>query len=384
MHIFCPGRALHVDYSAETISLVGGGSEDRLDVLVTNHSQEPVDRVHVVYPHPLPPTWRKFWEHGGLYDATDTWLEPASRFNRFFRPDELRVTPKPTPPGSVPVEYDVTIKVPDPNVIGGIVPYDGRIMVGQKITPYQVGDNESRLNRLEWELLTRLGWSVFTIHFDHPLAYLQARWLRLCGVNGIIQTNRLIPPERAVRKMLTIHRDIFEIAGPLDVKHRLVDYLLAARLLLAQPKYKSPFGLLGLQDKLLNRGINAPSSETVYKDWRINVFPKGYRLAHEPSFWGDIQPIGALINRIKDREGRSETVIQWKAGERNVTPQFKGFFYARVRATDIPLIIYALSWLAVVATLFAESYNRLLVVFVLLTLVAVCCWRKKPKLWPKG
>src|SRR5262245_27843044 len=145
MHIFCPGREIHIDYAAEAVTLIGGGSEDRLDILVTNHSADPVDRIHIVYPHPLPLKWKKFVDRGGLFDATDTWLIQTSPLNRYFKPKELQTTKVEGTTvregTTVSVVNDVVLEVPDPGDIARRVRYEGQIVGSQRITPYQVDDD---------------------------------------------------------------------------------------------------------------------------------------------------------------------------------------------------------------------------------------------------
>ncbi len=51
MHFFSPGRELHLDYVAEAIILIDGGSEEVIDVLFSNHSKheaQTIDRIHIV------------------------------------------------------------------------------------------------------------------------------------------------------------------------------------------------------------------------------------------------------------------------------------------------------------------------------------------------
>ena len=95
-------------------------------------------------------------------------------------------------------------------------------------------------------------------------------------------------------------------------------------------------------------GIEAPETETVIKDWRINVFTDFYRRIDEPSFWGDIKPAGGLSNLIVDKDGNGETVVQWKAGDSIVTPQQKGHFGARIRAHELLLLVPLLPWISIV------------------------------------
>jgi hypothetical protein len=108
--VFSPGRTLQVDYAAESIRLSKGGRIDVLDILVTNHSQDPVDRVHIIYPQPLLGTERQ--GPPSISDITNTFLENQSEFNDFYKSDGARLSVQ-----SGPDYAAVTIFIGDPQNI---------------------------------------------------------------------------------------------------------------------------------------------------------------------------------------------------------------------------------------------------------------------------
>jgi hypothetical protein len=149
----------------------------------------------------------------------------------------------------------------------------------------------------------------------------------------------------------------FEIAGPRDVRHRIISALQAAGTV---SQGNASYGdyreeLLDLQQKLLRQGIEAPDTITDVKDWRINVFTDYYRKVDEPTFWGDIKPAGGLSNPLMDKDHNVDKVLQWKGGDAFVPPQHKGFFGARIRCHDIPLITPVLPWIALGLVLVLNS-----------------------------
>ena len=110
--------------------------------------------------------------------------------------------------------------------------------------------------------------------------------------------------------------------------------------------------LQSLQQVLVNKGIAAPGTKTVIKDWRLNLFAN-YRRVDDPAYWGDISPCGPLLNTIKNRDGRLEGCYQWKAGDQNIKRQNQdGRFIVRIRAHDIPVITLVLPWLSFLLAVF--------------------------------
>jgi len=104
--------------------------------------------------------------------------------------------------------------------------------------------------------------------------------------------------------------------------------------------------LHSLQHRLLTKGLQAPGTETVLKDWRISLFAEHYRRLDEPTSWGDVIPSGALLNVLRSHSGRTINCYQWKAGDHNLPALASGgYFLIRVRAHDLPLAVLMLPWL---------------------------------------
>jgi hypothetical protein len=348
LHIFAPGKKIQIDYAAESISLKNGGSEALVDLLITNHSTEVIDRLHIVYPHAIPLSEPSTSAGPAFTDITDTWLSPDSIYNDFYGTPETLFEVR---PGDGYAE--LVVKLINPSDIRKILDYKGYLRGPQNLTPYAPSDSDE-LDADEWKILSELGFSVFSVKFAMPIAAGEARWLRLRGQTGLLRHNRYIFVERWARRLCgqLVHR--FEIAGPLDVHHRIVSFLRAAGVY-QPPRHRSghdgtKYSMLkvqSLQHKLLSHGLEADNTETVVKDWRVNVFDRGYRRVDEPISWGDIRPCGGLYNTIRSRSGRELHAYQWKAGHQNApSPTADGKFGVRIRAQDIPLIVLVLPWLA--------------------------------------
>ncbi|MFN0172755.1 MAG: hypothetical protein ACKV22_40765 [Bryobacteraceae bacterium] len=219
MFPFSPGRTLHVDYAAESITISAGGRQDIIDLLVTNHSTEPIERIHLIYPHAIPTMGDP---KASVSDITKTLLEDASPYNDLHFPEHTKRRLERSVQGD-----ELTITMIDPVDVTKELPYKGMIKGTQTLTPYHVADADV-LTSGEWQILENLAWSAFTITFRFPLVYEEARWLRLKATTGMLSTNNMSPLERVLRRHLGILSDRFEIAGPLDVCYRLLNVIKAA------------------------------------------------------------------------------------------------------------------------------------------------------------
>lgn len=123
LHFFAPGRELHIDYASESVSLIKGGNEFVLDVLLTNHSANEIDRIHIVYPHGISYSGepRGASVPSYLEDITSTWLEKESPYNRFYATDQIPFDIEEAPGGTL----RITLSITDPKNIAKKLPYVG-------------------------------------------------------------------------------------------------------------------------------------------------------------------------------------------------------------------------------------------------------------------
>ena len=350
VYLFSPGSTLHVEYAAESITLENGGSDELIDVLLSTDSLEPVDRIHIVYPHPIPLHDPPDENQPTFSDLTATWLEPNSAFNLFYTQGPHRLTLEYSEPGST----WVTVAMVDPSDITRHLEYKGLIQGSLSLVPYELTERD-RLDDVEWRILSALRWSIFSVKLGRPLQHKEPRWLRLRGQTGTQALNSMGRVERTLRLWTGAHQDNFEFAGPLDVRHRLITHLQAAPLF--NPSRESEGFLLdrlhSLQEKVLSRGLQAPETTTAINDWRINIFPGSYRECDQPSWWGDLEPSGSLSNYIPISDGFSRC-FQWKAGHANIQhPSHGGSFGAWIRTHNRPLILNLLPWIALIISLLA-------------------------------
>lgn len=321
IHIFSPGKRLELDYVAESKTLDRGEAEDIIELLITNHSpsREDINRIHIVYPHGLPafpkpaPRDRRTFE-----DITPTWIEPESNYNRMYRSNGgPRVTPN---PGG---GYLVSASIRDPKNPTQVISYDGVVRGDVELTRFQP-ENAASLNDEEWEVLSLLEWSIFTLHLQAPLHYEEARWLRVLGRGGTEPKNR-----RGVLKnwyyLLTDQLvDTFKIEGPLDVRDKLAADLRSVdefypNLLSNRMKLK----LSDVIDKTLINGIEARGTETVIPDWRINILWNGYTRVPGPVASGDVTAAG-VERLVVHSDGTKAPCHQFKAGAKNINPPTAG------------------------------------------------------------
>lgn len=343
IHLFAPGTKLQIDYAAESLVVSSGACSGVFDILVTNHSATAVDRIHIVYPHATPADNIGTGESASFRDLTDTWLDSRSPLNQYYQTPSTQLAIK-----HVDGDAELTVRSVNPNDLRTWLDYSGHITGPHSLLPYELCDGD-QLDQDEWKILNMLGWSVITLKFQSPMLPSTPRWLRLAGRSGVMPQNRRPRLDRWIKVACGILADTFEIIGPLDVEYRIVSFLRAASTWNGDTpvvRYSS-LKLQSLQEKLINRGIGAPGTETIIQDWRLNVFGRNYRYIDEPIAWGDLRPCGNLYNALPPNvQGQTESAFQWKGGTRNVPePGFGGFFSARLRAHVVPSWVLFVPWI---------------------------------------
>jgi hypothetical protein len=352
--IFSPGKTLQIDYAAESITLIRGGRIDVLDVLVTNHSTEPTDRVHIIYPHAIPANGSS--PSASFSDCTDTFLSDSSPYNDFYSTENTRRRVD-----YLPQSIKLTVTMIKPTDVAAEVDYVGFICGRQYLIPYEV-ENGQRLDTDEWSVLSGLGWAAFTIKFEFPIQPNEPRWLRLRADTGTLAPNRMLKLERWVRQGVGLLMHKYEVAGPFDVRHRIETVVKAGGAIQLPDRRENVLSiqiLHGLGHKLIEKGARCPGTITLIRDWRLNVFADNYRRCDQPTWWGDITPCGPLINSFKTKSGRVVECYQWKAGADNLKPQlWEGYFGVRMQAYEIPLLTLMLPWIGILLALLALLMER--------------------------
>jgi hypothetical protein len=357
LYLFAPKRELQIEFAAEAVNLIDGGSEAVFDILLKNHSKAPLNRIHVVYPHPIPLDGSRTSPY--FQDITETWLQKNSPYNRFYQTKETHLTRSPQKGFDL-----VTVDSPDPTNILEQLSYAGVISGPHHLRTFEVAEGE-RLTTDQWKILSELGWSVWTVKFDTAIDTNSARWLRFRAWSGINRQNKMPSLERFLKRHGGVLVDVFEITGPIDMRYRIVSALKVAGRIegsTAAHKY-SQLELHRLQQNLLY-AIEAEGTETNVNDWRVNVFAPNYRHIDDLQTNGDIVACGPGKNELRDNTGKIITCYQWKAGSRNIKPQnHHGQFQISMHALDIPNFTIALPWFSLavgVLGLIASSFALLL------------------------
>ncbi len=340
LYLFAPGKELEIKFAAESVNLLDGGSEAVFDILLANNSKTPLDRIHVIYPHPIP----LGGSHRSPYfqDISETWLERDSPYNRFYQTEEIQLTVT----GNQGFDV-ITIDSPDPTNVLEQLSYSGVISGQHKLTPFEVATRKP-LTTDQWKILSELGWSVWTVKFEVPINPKIARWLRFRAWSGINRQNKMPTLERFLKKHGGVLLDVFEITGPIDMRYRIMSAVDVAGAIKgsSQAHEYSRLELHGLQQSLLY-AMKAEGTDTVVSDWRLNVFAPNYRHIDDINAHGDIAACGPGKNELRDKSGRISTCYQWKAGSRNIDPQTRhGRFQISMRAHDIPIFTIALPWVS--------------------------------------
>jgi hypothetical protein len=269
LHIFSPGKRLELDYVAESNTLVRGATEDLIELLVTNHSSEDIDRIHVVYPHALPDfSSRPASDDRTFEDLTATWLDPIDRRNRFYQSiGKLQVE---NPFGD---EYLVSLSIRDLQSPAVTNPYKGSIRGDIELTRYHPA-NGLPLNDDEWAVLSSLDLAIITIHFRSSIRPNEARWLRILGRGGRLPQNSHPFLEYWYRKLCGLLVDTFKIEGPFDVKDYVIAHMRAADQY--RPNALSDrmkVTLVSVVQKVLNQGMEAAGTELGAAAAVLSSFP---------------------------------------------------------------------------------------------------------------
>ncbi len=340
LYLFAPENALAITFAAESVNLLDGGSEAVFDLLLSNESKSALKRIHVVYPHPVPIDGSNASPY--FQDITETWLERESPYNRFYQTEETHLTLDPNR------GFDtLTIESPDPTNVLEQLTYRGVISGHHRLTPFEVADDH-KLTTDQWRIMSELGWSVWTVHFNVPIDPAVARWVRFRAWSGINRQNKMPRFERFLKKHGGVLLDVFEITGPIDMRYRIISALnVAGRIGGSTEAHKySRMELHGLQQNLLY-AMEANGTRTSVEDWRLNVFAPNYRHIDDINASGDIAACGPGKNELRDKTGKIDTCYQWKAGSRNVIPErYGGRFQISMRAHDIPNFTIALPWVS--------------------------------------
>ena len=347
IYLFGAKKEIQIEFAAEAVNLIDGGSETVFDILISNKSNSQLKRIHVVYPHPVP--LDSFHASPYFEDITGTWLNVDSNYNRFYQTDETHLSVE----NKVGLAV-VTIDSPDPTNVLEQLAYVGIISGTHHLSTYEIAEGE-QLTTDQWKILSELGWSVWTIRFDTPVEADSKRWMRFRAASGTNRRNKMPPVERFLKKHGGVLIDHYEITGPIDMRYRITSALKAASKIAetGQDQNHMRLELHGLQQKLL---FALTSEETVTNilDWRINIFAPKYKDIDNLTTNGDIGACGPGKNELHDKLGNIATCYQWKAGSRNVPDQSNGgFFQIYMRAHDKPNFTIALPWISFVVGVFS-------------------------------
>jgi len=340
LYLFAPKKKIEIEFAAESVNLLDGGSEAIFDILVRNHSKSLLDRIHIVYPHPIPST--RYDRSPYFQDITATWLIKDSNYNRFYQSEErhLEISSR--------EGFDVvTVDAPDPQNVLEQLPYSGLISGKHYLTPFELAEGQM-LTTDQWKILSELGWSVWTVKFEIPIEADSSRWLRFRAWSGINRRNDLPRLERLLKKHGGVLVDYYEITGPIDMRYRMVSALMTAQTVLGSSQGYEHLRLeLHTLHQLLLMPIVDDHTNTVISDWRLNVFAPHYHYIDNLTAEGDITACGPGKNQLRDSSGRSVTCYQWKAGVRNIDPQSHGGrFQIFMHAHDVPNFTIALPWIS--------------------------------------
>lgn len=349
LYIFSPGATLELEYVAETKTLEAGGSNDLFDILVTNkatkgpngeHIPAPtIDRIHVVYPHPLRfPRVVSAEQRDALpfKDRTFTWLNKDAIENRLYRSNDGPATAQ-DPDGGLLVKTSIR----DPSDLKTVLQYKGFVRGTVTLTRFHPQGSDP-LNDEEWGVLTLLGWSVITLHFTSPIHSEEARWLRVSGYGGIELHNSRSAWSSWYHRWADQVEDSFKVYGPLDIRDKFtLDLLSADEFHPGVIDNEKKLTLSDVSTKVIQHGLGSVGTITNVRDWRINVFWNDYTSVPSPIASGDIIT-DSIEHIIYHSDGTSAPCHQFKGGDKNKEPTAGGKFGITIVAVDsapVPLVV---------------------------------------------
>ena len=234
VYLFSNDATLTIVYANETIALTAGGSVDVVDLLVENSSNRDLDKIHIVYPHALPYGFSS--DERYFIDLSSTWALRNHEYNKPYleSPNTMAIVTAATAGVSASSEASdlslaqgaakVIVTMPDSRDPIKVQPHSGWVK-GDILLKHYVAPRMGQLGATEWCLLESGGFSVLTAEFEIPIPPAEKRWLRFKASGGVQQQNRVRPFRRFLQKYMGRLEDLFEIAGPLDVRHRIIQYL---------------------------------------------------------------------------------------------------------------------------------------------------------------
>jgi hypothetical protein len=354
VYICAKGQQIQLDYVSESIEFSNDSTEENiLDILLTNHSDSPINQVIVLYPHPFCYKGNKVFS-GEIRDITETYCE-KSVYNRIYNAPGSSLDKFST---GDPAEVKLTITQPDPNDPIHDRKVNGIISGEHTITPWNIGT-------VGWDILSEMGWAVFVCKFNQPIQPQQARWMRwLIGPGDATEWNKMPRWQRLYRIMLDSLSYHYEVIGPLDVHHRFWEGLLAYKRECSEPHAKQKknitqtTNLIAEAEKVIEYPIKSSPSTRFsglpplrIMDWRVNIFaPSRFKIL-PPIRTGDIRVCGAAPNTIKSIGCDPTPCYQWVGGEDHIRQRHSGRFGLVLDVEYVSLIPRLVQWIALVVAI---------------------------------
>jgi hypothetical protein len=371
VHVYSPGKTIQLDYVVEQIFLKRRGTaEILLDVLITNKSEEVIDKVFILFPHRMYKISIKNKSDivrsstGKCEDITESYLDHNSIFNTIYKL-----------PGSEIIhsadenKMSLNIKIPNPsNPVDELI-YEGEIVGVSELQNYDFKES------MHEKILNDLNLSILINEFKTPLLKNRPRWVRWRITADQFSKDQLTGFQFVIRSLFDEIKLRYDIIGPFDVKARFIKKIGCFQKICSydeNPKRKKIAMFVSqLMQEISKPGFDNDNTVTLYPDWRITLFSNKFELDNIFKE-GDIQVSGTspspnyiendlIYSKRKRRKHyyRGDTFFQWKSGERNIGIQnYNGEFSIGFVAKHIstfkrllPMIALLVSLLGITLTI---------------------------------
>lgn len=327
--VYAPNAKITISYASESITLSKRRkSEVIADLLILNESEQPIEEVNIIYPNQF--FHFKETTHvqevipvGEYEDITSTIIDEGSAYNwaykdnhnqTFFKlcNDSLRVDSSDITERAQTLE----LTMPHPLDPSDLLKYKGQIGGHVEIAPFK------GLTLIQWLMLQKINYTVFTAHFKPSIKSQESRWVRwrFVGRSAVSQIEK--KNELKLRFKNQLQYD-YQIQGMYDVKNQFVELLQFMRT--NMKKYSLQAELISdieeLVDVFRKGGLDYPGKTTKMLDftnvkildWRLHINPSELDRITDIVMKGSAEVIGRLPNYL----GTDEVVYpvyEWKAG----------------------------------------------------------------------
>lgn len=326
-YVYAPNAKITIQYASESITLLKNRkSEVIADLLISNDSDAEIQELNIIYPNRFfqfeePPHNLVVSNVGEYQDITSTILDENAIYNWAYK-DSLNQTsfkiiidPNQQKQSQATDLQTLELTMPHPLDPAELLPYKGQIGGQIEIVPL------NGLSYIQWLMLQRINYTVFTAKIAPAIEPHSARWVRwrFIGRSAVAHQKK---NELILRFKNQLQND-YQIQGMYDVKNQFMELLhfLKANI----TKYSLKVDLITDMEELVEifskSGLSYPGravknlnfSNVKILDWRLHINPDELGRLTDIVIKGSAEVIGRLPNYLGS-DDKIFPVYEWKAG----------------------------------------------------------------------